>query len=230
MTNNQENKLTMYEGVQTLLSVNSEKTAVVPAFTGPIGRFQGTLESIKSKATEVEGAAAGTLAKKNLAEDELVSVLVPVASALFVQGTTQKQMDLREKANVSESAMRKMRDTELVGKASSILSLAKQHSSALAGYAISPEMLTDLEGKIQAFSSSIGQRESGVAERVGARGNLMELFDVADKTLTEELDRLMELVRGSETQFYNEYFAARVIKDLGTRHRPTQPPGSKPGA
>jgi hypothetical protein len=91
-------------------------------------------------------------------------------------------------------------------------------------------MLTDLEGKIQAFSSSIGQRESSVAERMGARGNLMELFDVADKTLTEELDRLMELVRGSQTQFYNEYFAARVIKDLGTRHRPARVTASQPGA
>jgi hypothetical protein len=151
-----------------------------------------------------------------------VNVLVPVASALFVQGTTQKQVELKEKANVSESALRKMRDTELVGKASSILSLA--------GYAISPEMLADLGGKIQAFSSSVGQRESDVAERMGACGNLMELFDVADRTLTEELDRLMELVRGSQTQFYNEYFAARVIKDLGTRHRPAQPTASKPGA
>jgi hypothetical protein len=46
----------------------------------------------------------------------------------------------------------------------------------------------------------------------------------------EVVQTLMEPVRGSETQFYNEYFAARVIKDLGTRHRPTQPPGSKPGA
>jgi hypothetical protein len=39
----------------------------------------------------------------------------------------------------------------------------------------------------------------------------------------------MELVRGSQTQFYNEYFAARVIKDLGTRHRPAQARASKPG-
>jgi hypothetical protein len=43
------------------------------------------------------------------------------------------------------------------------------------------------------------------------------------------LQTLMELVRGSQTQFYNEYFAAMVIKDLGTRHRPAQATASKPG-
>jgi hypothetical protein len=49
-------------------------------------------------------------------------------------------------------------------------------------------------------------------------------------TMYEVLQTLMELVRGSQTQFYNEYFAARVIKDLGTRHRPAQATASKPGA
>jgi len=138
------------------------------------------------------GVRAGKVAAKNQAEDELLNVLVPVASALLVHGGRQKQIDLREKANVSGSALRKMRDTEL-------------------------------EGKIKAFSASIGQRESSVAGRVGARANLLELFDVADRTLTDELDRMMELLRGSQTQFYNEYFAARVIKDLGARHRAAPP-------
>ena len=45
----------------------------------------------------------------------------------------------------------------------------------------------------------------------------------------EVVQTLMELVRGSQTQFYNEYFAARVIKHLGTRHRPAQARASKPG-
>jgi hypothetical protein len=228
MTNNQENKLTMYEAVQSLLDANSDKTTAVPAFAGTIAKLKGTLQGIKSKATEVEGASAGKVATKNQAEDELLNVLMPVSSALFVLGGAQKDLELKEKANVSESALRKMRDTELVGKASLLLSLANQRAKALGGYGISPEMLTDLEGKISSFSASIGQRESSVAERVGARANLLELFDVADRTLTEELDRMMELVRGSQTQFYNEYFAARVIKDLGTRHRPAQQDSSKP--
>ena len=62
MTKNHENKLTMYEAVQSLLDANSEKTAAVPAFAGTITKLKGTLQSIKSKATEVEGAAAGKVA------------------------------------------------------------------------------------------------------------------------------------------------------------------------
>jgi hypothetical protein len=230
MTNNQENKLTMYEAVQTLLDANGDKTAGYPAFGGAVGRFGSTVEAIKGKSSELEGAGMGKVAAKNQAEDELVGALIPITSALFVHAGVKNDPELKQKADVSEWALRRMRDTELVAKASSLLKTANQYASGLGDFGVTPAMLTECQKKVDTYSTSIGQRESSAAERVGARTNLLELFDVADKTLTEELDRLMELVRGSQTQFYNEYFAARVIKDLGTRHRPAQPTASKPGA
>ena len=37
----------------------------------------------------------------------------------------------------------------------------------------------------------------------------------------------MELLRSSDTEFYNKYFAARVIKDMGVRHKANAPaPGT----
>ena len=228
MTNSHENKLTMYEAVHSLLEANKEKTAGLPAFAGSIASFRESVQSIKGKSREVDEAATGRTAAKNQAEDELVSVVIPVASALFVHAGAQKDLPLREKASVSETSLRRLRDTELASKASSMLSLANERATALGTYGITPAMLNDLQVKITTFSGAIGERESGVAERVGARVNLFELFDVADKTLSEELDPLMELVRGSQRQFYNEYFAARVIKDLGTRHRPAQEGTAKP--
>jgi hypothetical protein len=230
MTDNQENKLTMYEAVQTLLDANGDKTAGYSAFAGAVGRFGSTVDAIKGKSTELEGAGMGKVAAKNQAEDELVGALIPIASALFVHAGASKDPELKQKADISETDLRRVRDTELVARASSLLKTANQYASALGDFGVTAAKLAECQSKIDAFNSSIGQRESSAAERVGARANLLELFDVADRTLTEELDRLIELVRGSETQFYNEYFAARVIKDLGTRHRPAQATGSKPGA
>jgi len=221
----------MYEVVQTLLDANGDKTAGYPAFADTVGRFGSTVEGIKGKSSELEGAGMGKVAAKNQAEDELVGALIPITSALFVHAGVKNDPELKQKADVSEWALRRMRDTELVARASSLLiKTANQYASALGDFGVTPAMLTECQKKVDTYSTSIGQRESSSAERVGARANLLELFDVADRTLAEELDRLMELVRGSQTQFYNEYFAARVIKDLGTRHRPAQATASKPGA
>jgi hypothetical protein len=52
-TNNQENKLTMYEAVQTLLDANGEKTAGYPAFADTVARFGSTVEGIKIKVPSI---------------------------------------------------------------------------------------------------------------------------------------------------------------------------------
>ena len=47
----------------------------------------------------------------------------------------------------------------------------------LGHFGVTPAMITECQSKIDAFSASIGQRESSAAERVGARANLLEVFD-----------------------------------------------------
>jgi hypothetical protein len=40
----------------------------------------------------------------------------------------------------------------------------------------------------------------------------------------------MELIRGANTQFYNEYFTLRVVKDTGIRHKPEPIPAPQTAA
>ena len=62
-----------------------------------------------------------------------------------------------------------------------------------------------------------------MADRIGARGTMADLFDKVAELLNEEFDRYMELLRSTETEFYNKYFAARVVKDIGVRHKANAP-------
>lgn len=150
------------------------------------------------------------------------------ASALYSYGRKTKNTEVQEIANTTESRLRKLRDTELASRATSIHTQAAAHAADLADYGVTATMITDLQAKIADYSAAIGDRESGVADRVGATAALSDLFDQTDDVLTEDLDRLMELVRESQTDFYNKYFAARVIKDIGFRHKPTPPPPTPP--
>jgi hypothetical protein len=113
-----------------------------------------------------------------------------------------------------------MRDTDLVSKATAIHATATEVISSLADFGITAATLTDLSSQISAFDASLGAREGGVAERSAARIALAELFDKADETLKKDLDKLIELVKKDAPQFYNAYYGARVIKDLGHRSKP----------
>ena len=46
----------------------------------------------------------------------------------------------------------------------------------------------------------------------------MQLFEEADRVLSEELDPMMEIYSTDERDFYNAYNNARVIIDLGYSH------------
>ena len=178
---------------------------------------------IKVKAGEKAEATSGKTAAKYLAEDELIMAVMPVAGSLVIFGRRTNDMTLKEKAAVTESGLRKMRDTELSTKARSIYELAASRAVDLEPIGVTAAKLTALKGKIDSYDEKSMARESSVSERMGASQSLVDLFKEADGLLDEEIDGFMEHLRGDYPQFYNEYFAARQIKDVGTRHRPAEP-------
>ncbi len=224
MNKRQENKLTMYEGLLTLLQANSGKFTSAGGFSDVLSEFSSTVSELKAKSTETEVLTAGKVAAKHGAEDSVVGLLLPVCSALYIFARKQGNTEIKERANITEPKLRAMRDTELASYGESIADLAGENAAALAPNGITAETIADLKGKAQAYTAAIGARESSVAERKGARGSMNELFDKADELLNEEFDRYAELVRPTDTELYNKYFSARVVKDMGLRHRPMSTP------
>ncbi len=219
MNKKQENKLTMYEGVLSLITTNSEKTRTAGGFNESAAVFGALVEELKAKSIEVDSAAAGKTAVKYSAADSLIAALVPVCSALYVYGRKQGIMEIIDRAKITESKLRSMRDTELASFGTAISEMAEANAKEIEAHGIAQDKINDLKEKARLYSSAIGERESSVASRMGARLSVKELFRRADELLKEELDRYMELLRQSETEIYNKYFAARSIKESGIRHR-----------
>lgn len=230
LNKHQENKLSTYEGVLNILKDNEDKTSTVTGFSESVTELDSVVSKIKLKAAEKADATSGKTAAKYLAEDGLISALLPVSASLVILGRREKDMTLKEKATVTESGLRRMRDTELSTKANSIYELAASRATDLQARGVTAEKLTALKAKIETYDQTLSARESSVSERMGASQSLVDLFKEADSLLDEEVDGLMEHVRDDYPQFYNEYFAARMIKDAGTRHRPTEAAPTPPSA
>lgn len=226
----QENKLTMYEAVLTLLQENESVLTPYDAMVTSKAEFSTLVGQIRAKGQERGTVTAGKAAGKQQAEDALIAALMEVTAPLYSYGRKSGKTDVKEVADVTEGKLTRMRDTELASRATTIHQKANAEIANLGNYGITVAMLTELQNKITVFSAAIGERESSAAARVGMTMSIAELFDKADEFLNEDFDRLMERVRNSDTEFYNKYFAARVIKDLGIRHEPepTPPPPPTP--
>ena len=214
MNDRLENKLTMYRAVETLMDNNAAKTGPITALSTAITNFKNLIGEIETAEQEKQTATTGKTASKGEAEAILISEAVTIAAALKALGSVTNDKELLEAGSETKSSLYGTRDTDLVTKTQQIYSYANTNAAALADYGITPAMITSLQTRITEFNAALGTREESMALKVAAGAEVEGSFNDADNILVNQMDKMMEVFRESDTQFYNEYKNARVIRDL----------------
>ncbi len=231
MTSEQSNKYGMYMATANLLKSSIAKTQAIPAFAASYTKLDTLVAQIAEKDKERMGKTPGKHAVRDEAEDALVTAVMIVSSGLMAMARAKGNTQLREAAYVRESRMRHARSTEQINTAKLVYDLGVANKVDLVPFAVTESMLEDLKARIAAYEAAIKELASGIAERVGARTAVSDLFVQADEVIKEEIDRMMQVFRVTDPELYNDYRAARVIKDLGARHlKPGQPAAAPAGS
>ncbi|MBE0538477.1 MAG: hypothetical protein IH620_02095 [Ignavibacterium sp.] len=221
MNDRQENKFTMYEAVADLLDANTAKTSSMTAFATAFTSFKDVMTSISEKNIQKGSVTAGKTTLKNEQQLDLIEEAVPIAAALFALGSATNDPHIKEIANVKKGTLMNLRDTELIDKITLIKDTADANSAGLVAYGVDVAAISSLDAKITSYNTALGGKESSFATKNAAGQILSGLFDQADAILKDQLDRMMEMFKPTDEQFYLEYKSAREIKDLG--HRFSEP-------
>jgi hypothetical protein len=219
MKNSEENTLHMFKDVVAVLVANSSITAAIPQFSVSKDEFTDLIADIDEANQLLINAAEGKTDEKTNAEEELENLLIVFCGKFFVYARRKKNEELKSLTNINDSALKKLRDRELIDKAELIQRKAADHNADLVQYGITETEITLLDTKIKAFEAKIGEQGTGYSGRGGARKSLNTLFADANGILKEELDGMMESFYETNPDFYNQYISARGIKNLGIRHR-----------
>ena len=214
MTKREENKLTMYKAVLGMLKKNKAKTETVPAFATVEDQFFKAVEDIEARHGKHQTVAKGAAQQKGVDEDELVDDIVTLGSLLYVFAVQKGDRTLQEAAKVTESALKQMRDAELLSRARTVFEKAEAHKGELTNYGIDEAKLSAIKTQIDKYAAALEGTEVKAAEKTATRQALSQAYDQADHVLYDMIDPLMEIFRSSDSYFYNQYFSARVIKDL----------------
>ena len=215
MRTNQKNKLRMTKAVIAKLNANSAELAQVPAIAPALAKLSQCVQSIETKETERGDQSTGKLEVRDEAEDILVEALVQVSSSLTAFASSSNDTELYEKAKIKKSILHRLRDNELLLKAKSMLTLARQYVDQLVPFGTTAELIASFEQAITSFETAASGVDKSFSGRSGARLSVNDAFDEADAILKDQLDNLMESVKKVDLQLYNEYKVARVIHDLG---------------
>ncbi|MBI9072336.1 MAG: hypothetical protein JEY94_12105 [Melioribacteraceae bacterium] len=215
MTHTEENKLTMYEAVLSLMSSRKEFKTSLPALEKPMWELKHITKDIKTEETNWTSYKNGEKSELALAEDNLLETLLHIGQSMAVFAKLNGLNDLYDLCNINISSLALLSDIELINKTNIIVEKANDNLSSLKEYGITAKQITDLNSRLNYFKTNSLVPETDHQERVVKRWNLSSLFEKADGVLVEEMDNLMETIRDNKPDFYNEYKNKRQIREIG---------------
>ncbi|MBN2546178.1 MAG: hypothetical protein JXB50_10305 [Spirochaetes bacterium] len=218
MTKKENNKYAMYKSLLTVLDENREKINAIEGLKIISTELVDIIVKINEIDNRYKNLSKGAADNKYNSKDILIAALLKTANVLYVYAKRTDNFPLKEQSDLTESGLKKGRDNELLQKAKTTIENAKKNSVEITSlHKDFNEDLKKLEELLTGFEDSISNQSSKSTEKQASREALTEGFKKADDIIKEQLDPLIELIREKDIDLYNQYYAARTIKDLGVR-------------
>ncbi|WP_378176693.1 hypothetical protein [Aquimarina sp. SS2-1] len=211
MNKDQNNKLDMYEAVQTYLDANTDKWNGVPVLITFKNQFSELLSNIREH-QENQEAARVYLGANKTTQKRFVSEKADILNdALEAYAAIEENIELEQKAAKSFSDLNRLRNQDFVTVVTETITLLEQHLEALADYGVTADQITDLKNSFDQFLTLQGQpRQYRIAGKQ-ATLNLAELFENTSSLLSNKMDKVMKRFKRTDANFFNGYQTARII-------------------
>ena len=230
MTNAEMNKLAMYRAARAVLNTFADTLQTIPALKKGSDSFSTAVDILENIHTEHKTVSKGTVAEKHDVKSHLAREADTICGTLYAYGKKIGDSHLTEIMNVTESELGRLRDNMLLEEVKNISKTFSSLQPNLGDYAVTNESVTAFQKIVTDFDKSLNNKDSKGTTSVAAREKLSKEFAAIDKILQDEIDKLIKLVRNTNSDCYNQYLQARVIKDYGIRHLPDDRPPVTPVA
>ena len=214
-----ESRLNSQIQTQKTLEKYQERFANNSVLTKAYNQLTSRLNDTRLLGTKVEAMPSKTAGNKNLAKEELISVLVKVGNVMKVYALHQKNENLLNLLITSENELsNKMKGGELLKYSYFIQETVAGDAPNLSPYGVNEELINDLNNEINDYAVVENEPRHIINERKTAKEMLEDAISEMSALIREQIDPLMELFI-DDKEFYLEYKSARIIVDPSFRHR-----------
>ncbi len=229
MKNVHINKLAMYLLVRTVLDKFKIVVSEIEAFVESVTAFNGIVDDISLLSEEVGmGTLGKTMVKKSDAA-VMAYAVSRVTGLLHAYASSVKDKELMTASEINPSTINEKRDAERAKFAKTRVELVEAHKADLVKWGVTDESIAGAYGTIDAYTASLGNRNSTTTMHSGQRKSIGSLFKEADGILSDQIDKFVNSMEETHTDFYEDYRAARVIKDVAASRGKNDGDSASPG-
>ena len=212
---------------QTAVQFLDDHTTVwngTPAFVDAVTRAKAGIDDIDTTTDKQQMPTTGITDDKRTLRDDLEAKTLEIADQLSALAAKNNDSNLGAQVEMSKSSLDKMDDTTLELTAERVVGLANDNIAALADYSVLPADVTALEAARAAFVGMKTAPRVATGERSAQTEGLPVKIGSVRSIFRNEIDKMVTKKKTSDADFYNGYFAARVIVDRAATHKPKTPP------
>ena len=188
----------------------------MPMFDQAFQSFNNLLGSLTQQSEKQLVNRKGHTTLKNDFKAEMVASATSMSIRIKAFAVNTNDDVLAEEMSKSYYDILKKRDTITSDLCLYIHSKAVEFLTELGAYGVTPLVLEELLGTIESFNQQLPKPRIGIVKRREATRNIKAIFKLIDAQL-KIMDGLVDMYRYSNEEFYNSYYAARMIVDAGHR-------------
>lgn len=214
MTNKQESVEKMSLSSVSFLNANATITTTIPGYSTYFPIVVTTNTQIQTAKVQQENDESGNITAKNQIRATLITQVLDVIRKTVAYATVVNNSVLLTQVKYTESAVNKSSDSNLSSISQVVHDAANANAAALVAYGVTAANITTLQTTITSFIAAIPKGRVGTTD--GGEATL--LLATLIKTLIDtwaKIDTLVEVVKVSQPNFYNEYRNVRKVISTG---------------
>jgi hypothetical protein len=192
----------------------------ITAFKNALDELYVSIAKIHEIETQqIDALSKGATQDKADIKGTLISLILKIGGIIYVYAFENGNKELTAKMNLNKSQLFRLDGNSLLATAYEIIAKANEISSDLANYGITKEDLQGLEKCTEDFDARIVKPRTIITEHKLHTTNLTQVFIETDSILYDKLDKLINLFKISDPDFYLSYKNARNVINLSPRKK-----------
>ncbi len=215
MKKSTKNKMLMYQMVSDIISDYPSAWSGIPKFATTFTTFSAKFESLKVLAEKERAYIVGVKDSRDSLREETAENAIQISSALVALVAETKDIELLSLMRITKVQLLNRSHADTVILLDRILIHAQQYSIELVEYGVTQELLNKMILLRDELVVKILSPRKAILKRKDTIVQIATLSSEIDLLLKNSLDKMVNVLRTDNIQFYNEYFNSRMVLSYG---------------
>jgi hypothetical protein len=215
MKKSTKNKMLMYQMVSDIINDYPSAWSGIPKFATTFTTFSAKFESLKVLAEKERAYVVGVKDSRDSLREETAENAIQISSALVALAAETKDIELLSLMRITKVQLLNRSHADTVILLDRILIHAQQYSIELVEYGVTQELLNKLILLRDELVVKILSPRKAILKRKDTIVQIATLSSEIDLLLKNSLDKMVNVLRTDNIQFYNEYFNSRMVLSYG---------------